>query len=57
MSKERIKEIAAYQLPTEEMTAWTIDKNFLNKPGDPTEEFIYEDYPDIYTYLNGRRKI
>ncbi len=57
LSKERIKEIAAYQLPTEEMTAWTIDKNFLNKPGDPTEEFIYEDYPDIYTYLNGRRKI
>lgn len=55
LSKERIKEIASYHYPSEEMTAWTIEKNFLTKTGDPAEEFIYTDYPDIYTYLNERR--
>jgi len=52
LSKERIQEIAGYQYPAKDMEAWTIKKDFLTNWSDPTEEFIYEDYPNIYDFLN-----
>nr|WP_276504852.1 SOS response-associated peptidase family protein [Terrimonas sp. H1YJ31] len=40
LSEERIMEIASYQLPSDNMEAWTISKDFLKKE-DPTEPFEY----------------
>jgi putative SOS response-associated peptidase YedK len=44
ISEERIKEITAFQLPSEFMDAHSIAKDF-KMAEDPTEEFIYEDLP------------
>lgn len=40
LSEERIKEIAAYQLPSEMMEAWTVDKYFIKSP-TPDKEVEY----------------
>jgi len=46
ISEERIKQIASYQLPSEEMFAHTIAKDFKSAP-DPTTEFEYEELPPL----------
>jgi putative SOS response-associated peptidase YedK len=46
LSKERIMQIASYQMPSHEMTAWTIAKDFLKLP-DPVAEVKYDHVPDI----------
>jgi len=46
LSAAEIKEIAAYQLPSELMTAHTIAKDFKLME-DPTAEFEYEELPPI----------
>jgi putative SOS response-associated peptidase YedK len=46
LSEERIKEIAAYQLPSQKMVAHTIAKDFKTAE-DPLAEFKYEELPAI----------
>lgn len=46
LPENRIKEIAAYQLPSEYMWAYTIRKDFKTAP-NPLEPFEYEDLPEI----------
>jgi putative SOS response-associated peptidase YedK len=41
LSKERIKEIASYQYPSDQMTAWPVDKYF-DRIADPAKEVYYE---------------
>ena len=42
LSEKRIMELAAYQLPSEKMEAWTIAKDFLKRPDPET----YYEYPE-----------
>jgi putative SOS response-associated peptidase YedK len=44
LSEERIKAISAFQLPSENMDAYTIAKDFKIAE-DPLQEFIYDDLP------------
>ena len=46
LSKERILEIAAYQLPPEQMEWWPVKKNVLKNP-EPTKLHIYKQVPSI----------
>ncbi len=46
LKEPEIKEIATYQLPSEEMTAYTIRKDFKTAL-DPLEHFEYEDLPPL----------
>jgi putative SOS response-associated peptidase YedK len=46
LSKERIMEIASYQLPSEQLEFWTVQKNIF-KVEDPTEKYIYKNLPAI----------
>lgn len=46
LPEQRIKEIAAYQLPSEQMQAYTIAKDFRTAL-DPLAPFEYEDLPPI----------
>ena len=46
LSKERIKEIASYQYPSDQMTAWPVDKYF-DRIADPTKEVFYENVPTL----------
>jgi putative SOS response-associated peptidase YedK len=41
LNKERIMEIASYQYPSDQMTAWPVDKYF-DRIADPTKEVFYE---------------
>ena len=41
-----IKDIAAFQLPSEELEYWTIRKDF-REAHDPLEPFVYEKLPEI----------
>jgi putative SOS response-associated peptidase YedK len=47
LPEQRIKEIAAYQLPAGEMEAWTIAKDFM-KIAEPDKEFVYKDLLPLY---------
>jgi putative SOS response-associated peptidase YedK len=44
LTQERITQIASFQYDSEEMSAWSIKKDFKLQP-DPTEEFEYEELP------------
>lgn len=44
--EKRIKEIASYQYPSDDMVAWPVAKNFENAL-DPTKEFEYENLPPL----------
>lgn len=46
LTEERIQQIASYQLPSEEMHAYTIAKDF-REAQDPLAPFEYEDLPDL----------
>jgi putative SOS response-associated peptidase YedK len=46
LSEERIKEIATYQLPSNQMEAWTIRKDFKEQ-NEPTERVQYENVPEL----------
>ena len=46
LSEKRIKEIATFQYPSEEMEAWTIRKDFREST-DPQEYYEYEKLPPI----------
>jgi putative SOS response-associated peptidase YedK len=46
LSESRITEIAAFQLPSEQMEAYPIRKDFLTAQ-DPTERFVYEDLSEL----------
>lgn len=46
LSEKRIKEIATFQYPSEDMEAWTIRKDFRERT-DPQEYFEYEKLPPI----------
>jgi putative SOS response-associated peptidase YedK len=46
LSEQRIKELAAYQLSSDEMIAWSIDKNFRTSP-EPEKEYVYENLPAL----------
>ena len=46
LSEERIQQIASYQLPSDEMYAYTIAKDF-RKSTDPLAPFEYEELPDL----------
>lgn len=46
LTEARITEIATYQFPSEEMEAYTIEKQFRSS-GDPTHPFRYEDLPAL----------
>lgn len=46
LPEERIKEIAAYQYPAEEMQAQTIQKDFKTAP-NPLAPFKYQELPEI----------
>ena len=46
LDKDRIMEIASYQYPSEQMTAWPVDKYF-DRIDDPTKEFVYENIPAL----------
>ena len=46
LSEERIKQIAAFQIPSEEMSAYTIAKDF-KKAEDPLAPFEYEELPEL----------
>ncbi len=45
-SEKRIKQIATFQYPSEDMEAWTIRKDFRERT-DPMEYFEYEKLPPI----------
>ncbi|MGH2552441.1 MAG: SOS response-associated peptidase, partial [Chitinophagaceae bacterium] len=47
LSDERIKEIATFQFPSDQMEAWTIAKDFIKKV-EPDKEFVYREYPMLY---------
>ena len=42
--EQRIQELAAHQLPSEQMNAYTIQKDF-RQMADPTAAFEYEELP------------
>ena len=46
LDEKRIKEIASYQYPSEQMIAWPVDKYF-DKIDDPTKEVHYENLPPL----------
>ncbi len=46
LSENRIKEIASFQLPTDQMTAWTLARDFRTSP-EPEKEFLYEKLPAL----------
>ncbi len=46
LSENRIKEIASYQYPSNEMKAYTIQKKFRTSE-NPTEKYIYQELPEI----------
>lgn len=46
LDEKRIKQIATFQFPAEEMEAWTVRKDF-REANNPQEYFHYEDLPDI----------
>lgn len=46
LPEERIKEIAAYQFPSEQMAAYTIAKDF-KKADDPLAPFEYSELPEL----------
>ena len=46
LSKERILEIASYQMPSEQTDFWTVKKGFL-KSASPTKVHIYKGIPPI----------
>jgi len=46
LSKERILEIAAYQMPSDQTDFWTVGKGIL-KSADPTKEHKYKGLPKI----------
>lgn len=46
LSEERITEIATFQLPSDQMEAYTIRKDFLSAI-DPAEKFVYEDLSEL----------
>ena len=46
LTEAEIKEISSYQLPSEQMTAYTIRKDFKTAP-DPLQPFEYEDLPHL----------
>ena len=46
LSEERIKEIAAYQIPSAALSAYTIQKSF-KAAEDPLEAFTYDDLPSL----------
>lgn len=47
LSQERISEIARYQLPAEQMEAWTVAKDFVHQP-EPDKEFQFSALPPLY---------
>lgn len=47
LSEQRIKEIASFQLPADEMEAWTITKDFV-KQDEPDKEFEYAELPALH---------
>lgn len=46
LSEERIQAIATFQFPSEELEAWTVQKNF-REAHHPQEYFEYEGLPEI----------
>jgi hypothetical protein len=46
LDEKRIKTIATFQYPSEDMEAWTIRKDF-REAADPMEYFKYENLPEI----------
>jgi putative SOS response-associated peptidase YedK len=46
LSRERVSEIAGYQLPAEQMSAYTIHSKF-REAADPTEAFHYAELPAL----------
>ncbi len=46
LSEERIKEIAAYQIPSGALSAYTIQKKFKTAL-DPLEAFSYDGLPAV----------
>ncbi|GAB2841415.1 hypothetical protein GCM10027043_51110 [Ferruginibacter profundus] len=46
LTEDRIKELAAYQLPSEQLAAYSIAKEFKILE-DPTVEYEYEDLPAL----------
>ena len=46
LSKDDIMQIASYQYNPDEMTAWPVQKNFVNAL-DPTAQFEYENLPAL----------
>lgn len=46
LDEKRIKEIASYQYPSDQMTAWPVDKYFDRSP-DPTKKVEYENLPPL----------
>lgn len=46
LSKQQIQELARYQIDYSEMTAWPVQKNFIEKE-NPEEEFEYENLPEL----------
>jgi putative SOS response-associated peptidase YedK len=47
LSEKRIKEIASFQLPAEQMEAWTVARDFIKTP-DPSKEVAYSEIPPLY---------
>ena len=46
LDEERVKEIASYKYPSDEMIAWPVAKDFY-KSADPTKKFDYENLPPL----------
>lgn len=46
LSETEITQLANYQYPAEEMTAWPVEKNFISKP-NPEEPWLYENLPSL----------
>jgi len=46
LDKKRIMEIASYQYPSDQMTAWPVDKYF-DRIDEPTKEVFYENLPPL----------
>lgn len=46
LTEERITQLATYQLPADQMHAYTIRKDF-REAANPTEPFTYEDLPEL----------
>lgn len=44
LNEREIQHLANYQLDSNEMVAWPVEKGFVNKP-DPEQEYLYPDLP------------